>query len=52
MTLGERAFGLKNEDEIEAGYRAKYIEYISRLLERMDIRSLERMLDAAIDEIR
>ena len=38
-------------EEIEAGYRRKYIEYISRLFERMDICSLERMLDQAIDEI-
>ena len=30
----------------------RYITFICRLLARMDLESLEKMLDAAIDEIR
>lgn len=40
------------EAEIAHEQRKTYIDFICRLMLRMDERGLERMLDAAIDEIR
>ena len=45
-------FDPKGEEEIKAEFRKKYIAYIVRLLDRMDIESLERMMDQAIDEVK
>lgn len=38
--------------EIEEEQKRAYADFICRLLARMDLESLMRMLDAAIDEIR
>ena len=41
-----------DEYERECQQKKKYIDFIYRLLMRMDIESLERMIDHAIDQIR
>ena len=41
-----------NIEEIREGYRNRLIEYMVRLLSRMDLEALERLMDQAIDEIR
>lgn len=38
-------------DEIRAGYCNRLIEYMVRLLSRMDLEALERLMDQVIDEI-
>ena len=40
-----------NIEEIRAGYCSRLIEYMVRLLSRMDLESLERLMDQIIDEI-
>ena len=40
-----------NIEEIQAGYCSRLIEYMVRLLSRMDLESLERLMDQIIDEI-
>ena len=40
------------ETEIEQEQKKTYMEFIYRLMARMDMESLGRMLDKAIDEIR
>lgn len=40
-----------NIEEIRAGYCNRLIEYMVRLLSRMDLESLERLMDQIIDEI-
>lgn len=44
--------GDQMDEEIGNENKKKYMDFIYRLMARMDIESLERMLDAAIDEIR
>lgn len=41
----------KIADEIAHEQKKTYIEFICKLMLRMDERSLERMLDAAIEEV-
>lgn len=51
--IGEAPAGRTNYDiEIEQEQKKTYMDFIYRLMARMDIKSLERMLDAAIDEIK
>lgn len=36
---------------IQAEYRIEYIRFINKLMDRMKMRSIERMLDAALEEV-